>query len=125
MVRTAIKRMLERIGFTVRAEQNGAAGLKALEELREQVRFVLLDLTMPRMSGDEVFRAMRRARPGLPVVLMTGFSAPDAVMRFKGQGLAAFLQKPFCLAELERCLERALRTTAATTASGTTTETAN
>ena len=118
-VRAATARMLERLGVAVQTARDGAEALRVLEQLGERVDFLLLDLSMPRMSGEELFRRVRVARPQLPVVLMTGFSAPDALERFQGAGLAGFLQKPFGLVELERCLEQSLpsmhRTNEATT----------
>ncbi len=108
MVRAATTRMLERIGFTAHPVAGGAEALRALNDLGDTVSLVLLDLTMPRMSGEEVFRSMRRLRPKLRVVLMTGYSAGDALERFQGAGLAGFLQKPFGLLELERCLRQSL-----------------
>lgn len=113
MVRSATKRMLERLGCHVRAEADGVAGLAAAQE-PGAADWVLLDLTMPRMSGEEVFRRLRERRPELPIVLMTGYSAPEALLRFRGAGLAGFLQKPFGLEELERCLQETLPPSAAT-----------
>lgn len=109
MVRAATARMLERLGIAVQSAGGGEEALALLERYGDRIDFALLDLTMPRMSGEELFRRMRAARPELPVVLMTGFSAPDAFERFQDAGLAGFLQKPFGLLELERCLKRSLR----------------
>ncbi len=54
---------------------------------------VVVDLTMPAPGGLEVIRQMREVRPDLPVVLMSGYSAPEA-KRITG-GRTAFLHKPF------------------------------
>ena len=61
---------------------------------------MLLDLTMPRVSGEETFAAMRRKLPGVRVLLMSGYNAQDTTSRFVGKGLAGFLQKPFTAQEL-------------------------
>ncbi len=107
MVLGAAQRMLERLGWSVRAVADGTAALAALEE-ETALRGALLDLTMPKMSGEELFRALRARRPGLPVVVMSGYPVPEAMRRFRGAGVAGFLQKPFDLAELRRCLDETL-----------------
>jgi DNA-binding NarL/FixJ family response regulator len=61
---------------------------------------VLLDLTMPGMNGEAVFRALRQLRPGVRVVLMSGYDEQSAADRFAGEGLAGFVQKPYRVDEL-------------------------
>ena len=56
---------------------------------------VLLDLTMPRMDGEETYRELRRLNAKVPVILMSGFSEKDMMDRFADRELAGFLQKPF------------------------------
>jgi two-component system cell cycle sensor histidine kinase/response regulator CckA len=55
----------------------------------------VLDLTMPRMSGEETFRALQALDPKVRVVLSSGYNQHDASSRFGGRGLAGFLQKPY------------------------------
>jgi PAS domain S-box-containing protein len=107
VVRTVAERFLARLGFEVICAPDGEA---ALELLREQVelRCVLLDLTMPRLNGEETYRELRGLRPELPVILMSGYNEQDAVERFTGRGLAGFLQKPFQIDRLRACLQAAL-----------------
>ena len=56
---------------------------------------MLLDLTMPYMNGEEAFRAMRRIRADIPVILASGYSEQDTSAQFAGKGIAGFIQKPF------------------------------
>jgi FixJ family two-component response regulator len=56
---------------------------------------VLLDMTMPGMSGEELFGELRKIDPSVRVLLSSGFSESDAERRFKGKRLAGFLQKPY------------------------------
>ena len=58
---------------------------------------VLLDLTMPKMNGEEAFRAMRQISPGVRVILSSGYSEETATGRLSGLGLAGFIQKPYQL----------------------------
>jgi two-component system, cell cycle sensor histidine kinase and response regulator CckA len=69
---------------------------------------VLMDLTMPHYDGVQTFGLMRRVRPDVRVILMSGFNEQDAIAHFTGKGLAGFLQKPFDLAALAARLRGAL-----------------
>jgi FixJ family two-component response regulator len=50
---------------------------------------------MPVMSGEETLSRMKLLRSDIPVILSTGFSELQALQRFRGKGLAGFLQKPY------------------------------
>ena len=58
---------------------------------------MLLDLTMPKMGGEETFRAIREISPHVRVILSSGYSEESATGRFSGRGLAGFIQKPYQL----------------------------
>jgi DNA-binding response OmpR family regulator len=61
---------------------------------------VLLDLTMPELDGVATFHEIRRLRPDLPVILISGYSEQEASLRLQLPGLAGFVQKPFQPGEL-------------------------
>jgi CheY-like chemotaxis protein len=69
---------------------------------------VVLDLSMPGVSGEQAFLEMRSIRPDLPVVLATGYSEELASERFRAPGAAGFLRKPFSPEELIACVRGAL-----------------
>ena len=69
---------------------------------------MLLDLTMPKMGGEETFRAIRQISPGIRVILSSGYSEETATGRFAGLGLAAFIQKPYQLDTMIATLRRAV-----------------
>ena len=69
---------------------------------------VLLDMTMPRMGGLETFQELQRRQPGIKVILASGYNEEDAAERFRGHGLAGFLQKPFQMPALSEKLRAAL-----------------
>ena len=99
-------RMVERLGFTTLRAHDGAQAVAIFRERAAGITAVLMDLSMPNMDGVDACREMMRIRPGVPVVLMSGFSEQDAVSRFDGVGLAGFLQKPYKLDALQRVLAR-------------------
>ena len=107
-VRLVAQHMLERSGFTVLTARDGSEAVSTFRAARDKIALVLLDLTMPALSGEEAFRAMRQVRPDVRVVLMSGYSSQELAARFGAEGLAGFIQKPFRVDELEACLTAAL-----------------
>ena len=94
-VAAVARQMLEHAGFAVVTAADGLEALDVFDELVDEIGAVLLDMTMPRMSGEETFLELRRRREDLPVILSTGFSEQEAMARFAGQDLAGFVQKPY------------------------------
>jgi CheY-like chemotaxis protein len=108
MVRDVVSRMLESFGFRVLAARDGQEALERYDAYQAEVKLVVLDLLMPRLDGADTLRELRRRSAGLPVVVMSGYSEPEVSTRFGGQGLSAYLQKPFRSADLQTVLRRVL-----------------
>lgn len=107
-VRALGRRMLERMGFTVITAVDGRDCLRLFQEHADVLRLVLLDLTMPHLDGDEVFREIRRVRPDLPAVIASGYTEQEIRQRFAGKGIAGFIQKPYHLNVLRDVIRHAL-----------------
>jgi CheY-like chemotaxis protein len=69
---------------------------------------VLCDLSMPVMDGAATIAALRRIRPGIPVVLMSGFGEAEGMSRIEAAGGATFLAKPFDAARLKAAMAQAV-----------------
>jgi PAS domain S-box-containing protein len=101
-VRSLARLVLERRGHQVTEASDGQEALERVER-GERPDLILLDLTMPRLSGADTLRRLRGLAPGTRVVLTTGYGAVSAMEA--GQLADAFLPKPFTpdqLAELVR-----------------------
>lgn len=107
-VRNVGAQMLDGLGFKVLTAANGREGLEVFRKHEREIDCVILDLTMPDMSGEEVFRELRRLRSDLCVILSSGYNEEDVTQRFVGQGLAGFVQKPYNSAKLRVTLNRVL-----------------
>jgi signal transduction histidine kinase len=107
-VRAAAARMLEALGFEVLMAETGAEAIELFRRAHASISVVLLDLTMPRKGGVEVFRELRAVQPDAAVILMSGYDEQVAVDPFADDGLAGFLQKPFRLEELRARVRAAL-----------------
>ncbi|VTR98969.1 hybrid sensor histidine kinase/response regulator [Tuwongella immobilis] len=107
-IRALVQQMLTLMGFDVLV---AADGLKAVEQFRahaDSIRLVLLDMTMPRMDGEETFRELRRIRPNVRAILSSGYNEQTATSRFAGKGLAGFIQKPYTLEQLTSEIRRVM-----------------
>ncbi|MBP1626317.1 MAG: domain S-box protein [Holophagaceae bacterium] len=93
-IRYILRQGLEGAGFRVLEGEDGVEGFGLFLRHRSTISLVLLDLTMPRMGGEEVLEGIRCLCPAMPVVLMSGYSREDAMAAFEGKGLAGFLPKP-------------------------------
>jgi CheY-like chemotaxis protein len=107
-VRNLARRMLEKVGFTVLTANDGQEGVEVFEANVQEVRAVLLDVTMPRMDGREAFHRLQGIRPGVPVIVSSGFNEQDATHHIEGRGLVGFVQKPYVMEELLQVLRHAL-----------------
>lgn len=94
-VRAMIRRLLEREGYAVLEANNGADAIRLMQESTgPAVELVLTDLRMPLMGGRELATSLARSQPGLPVVLMSGFTAQLRDLQLISPHLA-LLSKPF------------------------------
>ena len=110
-VRTVAARMLRMMGFEPLLAIHGREGADIFASRPDEIAAVMLDLTMPVLDGTATLTELRRLRPGVRVLLMSGFTEHDALDRFAGKGLAGFLQKPFRSDELRSALRAMLEPT--------------
>jgi PAS domain S-box-containing protein len=108
IVRSMAKRVLERHGYSVILAKDGQTGVEALSQRKRDISLVLLDMTMPVMSGEEAFRQFRMISPDVRVILSSGYNEVEAIRRFTNKGLAGFIQKPYTSVELARKVKTVL-----------------
>jgi two-component system cell cycle sensor histidine kinase/response regulator CckA len=108
MILNIAAEILEQSGFSVLTAADGEEGLAKFRENLD-ISLVLLDLTMPRMSGDEVFRELRKIKPTVRVLLSSGYNEQDTTSRFAGKGLAGFIQKPYGAEQLVEAVRHVLQ----------------
>jgi CheY-like chemotaxis protein len=103
-IRRLTRDLLVASGYQVITAANGREGVELFRTRAGEIDAVLLDMTMPVMGGVEAFRAMRRLRPDIRVVISSGYTEREAINRFAGDAPARFIQKPYPASELLRCL---------------------
>ncbi|MCA9961354.1 MAG: PAS domain-containing protein, partial [Anaerolineales bacterium] len=99
-VRETAADILQEEGFVVVSAVDGQQGLEMYQERMEEILLVLLDLSMPGLSGEETFRHLRQLNPDVHVILSSGYNQVEATRHFVGKGLAGFLQKPYSAQQL-------------------------
>lgn len=102
-----LERGLRGYGFTVRSALDGVRGGEMA--LNEEVDLVVLDLMLPGRSGLDVLDEVRRARPMLPVILLTALGEVEDRVRGLDAGAVDYLTKPFSLGELAARIRAQLR----------------
>jgi signal transduction histidine kinase/CheY-like chemotaxis protein len=108
-IRQVTGKMLEGLGFSVLSAANGQEGVETFQERADEISAVLLDLTMPVMTGEEALQQLLRVRKDVVVLLMSGYDEQELSHRFKGRGVADFVQKPFAPATLREKLQKLVR----------------
>jgi CheY-like chemotaxis protein len=101
------KRLLTHLGFEVLTTEDGRECLERYALHRDEIRLVILDLTMPRMGGLETLRELRQVDGAVRVLLVSGYSDHGLDLPEDDGGLA-FLQKPFRAVALEKKLRQLL-----------------
>ncbi len=108
IIRQTLSMMLEFLGYDVLLAADGEQGIAMFEMHQQHIRVVILDMTMPGMSGDAVFQRLQAVNPEVKVLLFSGYSEQDVQQRFAGRGPTVFLQKPFTPQTLRQKLEEVL-----------------
>ena len=98
-VRNLVCLMLVQNGYRVLEARDGHHALRICETHVEPIQLVLTDLVMPNMRGADLAERLRRARPDLRILLMSGYPEQPVIQR-RGCDPVAFLPKPFTSFEL-------------------------
>ena len=110
VVRSITSRALGGLGHAVLEAEDGLHALAVLqEEIGIEIRLVITDIRMPGMSGDDLGRVLRHLRPTLPVLYVSGYSAPSLDFRGAGELERCWLAKPFTPARLVAKVDDLLR----------------
>lgn len=109
VVRRTAQAALERHGYVVLLAEDGQRAVDLFRQRANQVSLILLDMTMPVMSGEEAFRFLRAIRPDVPIIVSSGYNEVEVIRRFTGRGVAAFIQKPYTSYNLAQKVKTAMR----------------
>ena len=104
--------LLSRSGYTVLTAPDGASALATFREHGNDVNLILLDMTMPGMTIDEIVQAIRALDRKVPILLNSGYTSNDTVKRMLAEGtVQGFLGKPYTLGELVSTIDQLMKRT--------------
>jgi PAS domain S-box-containing protein len=102
------KQVLERMGYRVTCRTSSIEALALFQAAPDDFDLVITDITMPKMTGEELARKILRLRKNLPVIICTGFSTNLTEQSAKEIGIRAFVMKPLVAADLARTIRQCL-----------------
>jgi len=109
MLRSLCRRSLEHLGYHVILAADGIEAVRIYRERSQQIDLVILDLSMPRQSGEDAYQEMRNIKPDMKVLLCCGYDETMVNRKIAGENLVGFLPKPFGLEVLAQAVHAALR----------------
>lgn len=104
------KERLEILGYDVVSKTNPADAFKAFKAAPDDFVLVITDQTMPQMTGDVLATELLRIKPGVPIILCTGYSDLISEQKAKAKGIKEFAMKPLAIRDLARTIRRLLDT---------------
>lgn len=110
-VRDVTGDILRRAGFQVLPVARGRDAISLFATRHATIDCVVLDLTMPDLTGDEVMVVLRAVEPSIPIVLISGYVTNDSVRGAATLKASDFVQKPFLPDTLVASVRRSLRQT--------------
>jgi PAS domain S-box-containing protein len=112
VVSTVAQALLKRSGCTVLAASDGASALALMRECQKGVDLILLDMTMPGMSTDDIVQAIRQIDAHVPILLTSGYTSGGTVSSMLAAGtVQGFLPKPYDAELLLNTVSRLIHTT--------------
>ncbi len=100
--------LLKRLGYRVITAKNGEEAIEVVKRMRSEIDLVVLDMIMPDMNGGETFDRLREIRPGLPVILCSGYAIDGQAQQIIHRGCNGFIQKPFNISEFSQKIRHLL-----------------
>jgi len=94
-LREVTKRILTRFGFSVLTAKDGFEAIELYGAHHDAIALVLIDMSMPRMNGEETLRELRRIDKNVIAVLSSGFGAPQTIGGVPNEGATEFIRKPY------------------------------
>jgi len=102
------KTMLERLGYFVTVRRNSLEALDTFQNQPDQFDLIITDQTMPGMTGIDMARRMLQIRPGMPIILCTGYSSLISEDKARSLGIMGFAMKPLAKKDIAQLIRGVL-----------------
>ncbi len=107
-VRTTIKSLIEKLGYSVLGADSAEAAVELTRTYEGDIDLALLDIKLPDMEGGSLYPLIKKARPGMKVIICSGYSLDSHVKQILKEGADGFIQKPFALKTIAKKIKEAL-----------------
>jgi DNA-binding NtrC family response regulator len=109
IIRTAVAEYLELTGYSVLVAEDGEEGLEIFQKEWPQLALVLLDVSLPNMSGTEVLAHIRELTADMPIIILSGLNETDVLAEMGKFQPFTFMKKPFRLDQLIVAIKDVIR----------------
>jgi len=103
-IREMLKTQLQSLGYIVLTGCDGIDAVSVFKKHKNKIDLVLLDMIMPDMDGKDTYIALKKIKPEVKVLLMSGYSQSDKATETLNEGASGFIQKPIMLKELSKVI---------------------
>jgi PAS domain S-box-containing protein len=102
------QQVLKLLGYSVTGKTNSLEALKLFRQNPDDFDLVVTDMTMPKMTGDELAKEMLAVKPNLPIIICTGYSERVTPAKAKALGIKEMIMKPAVVKEIANTVRRVL-----------------
>ena len=106
--RSTLTAMLEFMGLTVETASGAYEGIEIIENHSDRIDMVIMDVSMPGLSGTEAYRIIKTKTPEIKILLTSGYANDPRIEELIIKGIDGFIQKPYTISELNKILSNLL-----------------
>lgn len=103
-----LEEILERLGYRMTGFKDGVSAFQAFEKDPDLFDLIITDMTMPRMTGDELSAQVLKIRKNMPIILCTGFHENFTEALAREMGIRKYAEKPIMIQELSALIREIL-----------------
>jgi CheY-like chemotaxis protein len=103
-----LKNALRRAGYQSIVAMDGENAIDLYRRHRQQIDIVLMDLGLPRITGADVIRVMKKEDPGIKIIVTTGYLEPELKSELFGVGVKDYIQKPYAVDAVIKAVDSVL-----------------
>jgi signal transduction histidine kinase len=108
IVREIVANILDEANYKYIFAENGRIGVEVYEKQHTEIDFVMLDMSMPELTGLDAFIKMKSINPNIKAIICSGFNLAEQEEYFKSLGIVGFMEKPFLLVKLTNMIHKVL-----------------
>jgi PAS domain S-box-containing protein len=103
-IRTITSEILSKLGYSVVTCKDGIEGTEYYKNHFAEIDVIIVDMLMPRMSGYDCIKYLKRTNPEAKILISSGYSLVSDTQKIISKGIAGFIQKPFQIEELSQTI---------------------